>query len=60
MVKGLHKLFKAAVNKLNNSLPILGESGSELSHVIPEHMNFTKVARLPADFKKSWLKATLK
>ena len=26
----LHKLFKAVVNELNNELPHLGESGSEV------------------------------
>ena len=36
MVKGLHKLFKDFVNKINNSLPTLVELGSEVSHLIPE------------------------
>ena len=35
MGKGLHKLFKAVVNELNNALLHLGESSSEVSHFIP-------------------------
>ena len=31
-----------------------------MSHFIPEPRNFAEVTRLPADFKKAWLKATLK
>ena len=41
-------------------MPILGESGSEVSHFIPEPSNFEEVTRLPADVKKTQLKATLK
>ena len=36
MGKGLHKIFKAIVNKLSEALPNLGESGSEVSYFIPE------------------------
>ena len=39
MGKGLHKLFKAVVNKISQVLPILGESGSEVSYFIPEPIN---------------------
>ena len=60
MVKGLHKLFKSVVNELKHALPTLGESGSEVSHFIPEPRKFSEVTRLPADVKKDWLKATLK
>ena len=42
MGKGLHKFFKAVVNELKNVLPTLGESGSEVSHFIPEPRNFQK------------------
>ena len=35
MVKGLHKVFKAVVNDILQYLPILGESGSEVSYFIP-------------------------
>ena len=60
MVKVLYKVFKTVVNELNNSLPNFGESGSKVSHFIPEPRIFPEVTRLPADFKKNWLKATLK
>ena len=56
MVKGIHKYFKLVVNELNNALPTLGESESEVSHFIPEPRNFAEVTRLPADIKKAWLK----
>ena len=58
--KGLHKVFKAVVNKLKNPLPTLVEPGSEVSHFIPETRNFVEVSRSPADVKKAWLESTLK
>ena len=36
------------------------ESGSEVSHFIPETRNFAEVTGLSADLKKTWLKATMK
>ena len=60
MDKGLYKFFRDVVNELYNSLPTLVKSGSEVSHFIPEPRKFPEVTRLPADVKKSWLKATLK
>ena len=60
MGKGLHKFIKSAVIELNNALPNLVESGSEVSNIIPETSNFEEVTRLISDFKKAWLKATLK
>ena len=41
MGKGLHKLFKAVVNDIWQTLPILGESGSEFSYFITEPRNFS-------------------
>ena len=38
----------------------LGESGSEVSHFIPEPRNFAEVKKLTEKIKKPWLKATLK
>ena len=38
----------------------LGESGSEVSHFIPEPINFSEVKKLSEHIKKPWLKATLK
>ena len=37
-----------------------GESGSEVSHLIPEPKNFAKVTKLSDDIKKPRLKATEK
>ena len=52
MDKGLNKVFKAVVNELNNSLPTLGESISEVSHFILEPSNFAVVTILPEDVKR--------
>ena len=60
MVKGLYKVFNAVANELNNSLPNLVKSGSEVSHFILEPRDFSEFTRLPADYRKAWLKATLK
>ena len=43
MGKGLHKVFKAVVNEISQELPILGESGSEVSYLIPDPRNFSEV-----------------
>ena len=37
----------------------LGESGSEVSHFIPEPRNFAEVKKSSDNIKKPWLKATL-
>ena len=60
MGEGLHKLFKAVANEISQVLPILGESGPEVSHFIPEPKNFVEVTRLSPDINKPWLKVTLK
>ena len=41
-------------------LPPLGESGSELSHLITESRNVSEVKKLSDDNKKHWLKAPQK
>ena len=56
MRKVLHKVFKGVVNELKNELPTLGESGSEVSHLIPEPRKISEVTRLSAYFKKACLK----
>ena len=38
----------------------MGESGSEVSHFIPEPRNFAEVTKLSENMKEPWLKATLK
>ena len=60
MGKAFHKVFKDVFNDLNNEYPNLGELGSEVSHFIPERINFAEVTRLLADVKNCWLKKTLK
>ena len=60
MGKGLHKLFKAVVNDISQALPILGESGSEASYLIPEPRKCTKVTRLSEDIKKPCPKENLR
>ena len=43
MGKGLHKLFSTVVEDISHKLKALGESGSEVSHFIPEPRNFAEV-----------------
>ena len=45
MGKGLHKVFSAIVLDISQELTNLGESGSEVSHFIPEPRNFAKVTK---------------
>ena len=37
-----------------------GESGSEVSHLIPEPRKFVEVTKLSENIRKPWLKETLK
>ena len=46
MGKGLHKVFCAVVREISQELTPLGESGSEISHFIPEPRNFIEVKKL--------------
>ena len=39
------KVFKGVVNELSESLPIMGESGSEVSYFIPEPRNSAEVTK---------------
>ena len=41
-------------------LTALGESGSDVSHFIPEPKCFSEVTKLSDNINKPWLKATLK
>ena len=59
MVKGLHTVFSTVVKEISQELTPLGESGSEVSHFIPEPRNFAEVKKISENIKKSWLKATL-
>ena len=58
--KGLHNVFLTVVKDISQELTLLGESGSEVSHFIPEPRNFTEVTKFSDNIKKPWLKATLK
>ena len=40
MGKALHKVFKAVVNKISESVLIMGKLVSEVSYLIPEPRNF--------------------
>ena len=60
MGKGLHKVFITIVKEILQELENLGESGSEVSHFIPEPRNFYEVTKLSENIRKPWLKATLK
>ena len=41
-------------------MKLLGESGSEVSHFVPESRNLAEVTKLSDNINKPWLKATLK
>ena len=60
MGKGLHKVFITIVKEILQELTNFGESGSEVSHFIPEPRNFYEVKKLSENIRKPWLKATLK
>ena len=60
MGKGLHKVFNTIVLEILQELTNFGESGSEVSHFIPEPRNFAEVTKLSENNRKPWLKATLK
>ena len=59
MDKVLHKVFNTVVKQISQYLP-LGESGSEISHFIPEPRNFDKATKLSCDIKKPWINAIQK
>ena len=60
MGKILHRVFSTIVSEIPQELTNFGETGSELSHFIPEPRNFAEVTRLAENISKPWLKATLK
>ena len=60
MGKGLQKVFKTVVKEILQEFPPLGESGSEVSHFILEHRNFSEATKLSDYINKTLLKATLK
>ena len=46
MGKGLHKVFSTILREISQELTALGKSGSEVSHFIPEPINFSEVTKL--------------
>ena len=60
MGKGLHKVFSTVVKEILLELTPLGESGSEVFHLVPDPRNFSEVKKLSENINKPWLKATLK
>ena len=60
MSTGLNKVFKTVVKEISQYLPPLGESGSEVSHLIPEPRNFAEVTKLSEDINKPWIKKNIK
>ena len=60
MGKGFHKIFSTIVSEISQELTNFGETGSEVSHLIPEPRNFAEVTILAENIRKPWLKATLK
>ena len=60
MGKGLHKVFNTVVKDILQDFPPLGESSSEVSHFIPEPINFAEVTKFTYDIKKPQLKSNLK
>ena len=53
MGKGLHKVFSTIVKEIFQELATLGESGSEVSHFIPEPRNFAEVTKLSKKYNKT-------
>ena len=45
MGKGLHKVFSTVVKEISQELTPLGESGSEVPHLVPEPRNFAEVTK---------------
>ena len=58
MVKGFHEVFMNVVKYISQDLQTLGESGSEVSHFIPEPRNLSKDTESSDDINKPWLRAT--
>ena len=53
MGKGLHKVFSTVVKEISQEWTPLGESGSEVSHFIPEPRKFSKMKKLSYSIKKT-------
>ena len=56
MGRGLHKVFSTVVKEISQELTPLGESGSEVSHFIPEPRNFAKVTKIIREHEETLAK----
>ena len=56
MGKVLHKVFSTIVKEILQELATLVESGSEVSHFIPEPRNFAEVTTFSENIRKPWQK----
>ena len=57
MGKGLHKIFSTIVKEILQELTNLGESGSEVSHFIPEPRNFAEVKKIVRKYQKTFIES---
>ena len=57
MGKGLHKVFSTVVKDIQQELTDLGESGSEVSHFIPEPRNFVEVKKCSKIYEETLAKS---
>ena len=46
MGKGLHRVFSTIILEISQELTNFGETGSKVSHFIPEPRNFVEVIKL--------------
>ena len=51
MGKGLHRVFSTIVKEISQEMTNFRESGSEVSHFIPEPRNFAEVIKLPENIR---------
>ena len=54
MGKCLHRVFSTMVSDISQELTNFGETGSEVSHFIPEPRKFAEVTRLAENIRKPW------
>ena len=57
--KSFTQSFSTILSEILQELTNFGETGSEVSHFIPESRNFAEVTKLTENIRKPWLKATL-
>ena len=56
----MHRIFSTIVLEILQELTNFRETGSEVSHFIPEPRNFAEVTRLAENIRNHWLKSTPK